>query len=744
MNELKITINFKTQKFIIDGIDLISGDYNSTKLVFNFEEDIEGTKTVEIRPLLSDNKNPVFMSTIINNEVILVAKDEENNNASPFSNGGTYLMEVSVYGENSKLSTITKHFNVLDEEIILTDDIIEPYLPIFDELMQNIVSATNEAENVNISISKEENITTVTITNRNGVSKSVEIKDGIDGVGIKTISKIATVGLTDTYRILLTNNKYIDYQITNGKGIVSITKTNTTNNIDTYTILYNDDTTSTFTVTNGTITMENLMKELSTITNILPQVHDSGRVNILNNTGNSKLLTLSVTGETTQSGTPLPTIPSELVSVGYQNLFNKSTISTGKRLLNDGTLLNDNNYNTSDYIKVNAETDYVYSRNSAGGGSAAVCYYKSDKTIISRTTWSSDSSSYNINFTTPQNTGYIKICDLKTVLDNMQITCGTQPHNYISYDKYGIEIINTGKNLFSGFRQIGSNANYINNVLTITSGGTNAICYSNYFVPSGDRKYYFSYNTTYATARYYVAEYDETYTQIRSSSKTTQQTFTIGNDAKYFAIIWDFASSTTFPLTISNMQLEKGTQATPYKEYKSNTYLYTLNEPLRSIGTTKDLLYIKNGYLYVERKIGSVILNGTEDWEESATHVFRIPSVYPSDVALRTAPPFAYSNYFKYAYYSSNITTNIKNGELSWNGSKYLVLRNDNISNVATLKTWLSTHNVEVNYILATPIVEELGAVNMPSTYEGVTEVTITDNLMPVISSTALKDLSNL
>ena len=91
MNELYFTINFSKQKFIINGVDLISGDYNSTKIKFNFEDYKEGTKVIEIRPALSEDKNPTFMSTITNDEVILTSIDESDHKVSPFTTGGVNI-----------------------------------------------------------------------------------------------------------------------------------------------------------------------------------------------------------------------------------------------------------------------------------------------------------------------------------------------------------------------------------------------------------------------------------------------------------------------------------------------------------------------------------------------------------------------------------------------------------------------------------------------------------------------------
>lgn len=69
--------------------------------------------------------------------------------------------------------------------------------------------------------------------------------------GIKSIEKLKTNILADTYRITLADTTTFDFVVNNGRGISSITKTGTSGLVDTYRINYNDNTTGTFTVTNG-------------------------------------------------------------------------------------------------------------------------------------------------------------------------------------------------------------------------------------------------------------------------------------------------------------------------------------------------------------------------------------------------------------------------------------------------------------------------------------------------------------
>lgn len=336
MNELYFTINFSKQKFIINGVDLISGDYNSTKIKFNFEDYKEGTKIIEIRPAQSEDKNPTFMSTIINNEVILTSTDEENHKISPFTNGGVYLVEVSVYGEDSKLSTITKSLNILDEQIVLSDEIVTPYLSIFDELMQEINTAINETNNLNISISKENSVTTITLTKKDGTLETFNILDGVngtDGVGIVGIAKTSTSGLVDTYTITYTNGTTSTFQITNGEngtdgvGITSITKTSTSGLVDTYTITYTNGTTSTFQVTNGEDgevteeqfeTLQNRVEYLAKYSNAL-----------IKNSNTETTLTINDTAECPMPMSLSPSESSQIISTGANVFKNSNNIWYG-------------------------------------------------------------------------------------------------------------------------------------------------------------------------------------------------------------------------------------------------------------------------------------------------------------------------------------------------------------------------------------------------------------------------------
>jgi len=71
------------------------------------------------------------------------------------------------------------------------------------------------------------------------------------GNGIKSIDKLSTDVLEDTYRIIFDDGTYKDYVVKNGKGIESVEKVDTDVLDDTYRITFNDGTHIDYVVTNG-------------------------------------------------------------------------------------------------------------------------------------------------------------------------------------------------------------------------------------------------------------------------------------------------------------------------------------------------------------------------------------------------------------------------------------------------------------------------------------------------------------
>ena len=168
MNEIKVLINFEKRIIDIRGVCLTENDYNSTKIIFDFDRQ-DGTKIFEL-------KNPknelVFSKEIVNNEVILAKENEDRTYSSLFDMNGDYIFEVSLYDGNSKLTSDYGVLHVELEQVVIGDEVVDVYLPVFDQLIQKINNAITETDNLDIDI--QDNI--VTITRKDGTTKSENVK----------------------------------------------------------------------------------------------------------------------------------------------------------------------------------------------------------------------------------------------------------------------------------------------------------------------------------------------------------------------------------------------------------------------------------------------------------------------------------------------------------------------------------------------------------------------------------------
>ena len=187
MNVIKIKIDFEKGLCQKEGISVVTGDYNSTKIEFEFNESAaDGRKIFELK---NSDDELVYVDEIVDNEVILVGKREEEGEEklfSLFNKEGDYTFEVSLYGENSKLTSVYDYITARKEQVIVDGEVVEERITLFDNLMQEITDKIDEidqaiagVENLNVDAEKEGTTTTVTITKKDGTPKEVEILDGV-------------------------------------------------------------------------------------------------------------------------------------------------------------------------------------------------------------------------------------------------------------------------------------------------------------------------------------------------------------------------------------------------------------------------------------------------------------------------------------------------------------------------------------------------------------------------------------
>ena len=188
-------------------------------------------------------------------------------------------------------------------------------------------------------------------------------------------------------------------------------------------------------------------------------------------------------------------------------------------------------------------------------------------------------------------------------------------------------------------------------------------------------------------------------------------TFTILEN-KEFAVI--FYNS----LYWKDIQLEKGTTSTDYVEHKQQTFTFPLGNEKLMLGD-----YLADDGIHHVR--GQVVLDGSEDWikqwtSEGTNNVFSTPNLLSNSKRYPTATSniICKSNYFIATHYAGgqySIWTLRRNDnypnliaindKMPTNSAGSILVKYSATTDINEFKTWLSTHNVTVEYELAEEVI---------------------------------------
>lgn len=234
-----------------------------------------------------------------------------------------------------------------------------------------------------------------------------------------------------------------------------------------------------------------------------------------------------------------------------------------------------------------------------------------------------------------------------------------------------------------------------------------------------------------------VCYYDASKTFLNRSSTYNFTTFTTPADAYY--VRFDIASTSD----TAHQQIEKGATSTEFQSFYSVNYTVNLGSiELCKIGDYQDYIYKNGDNWYVHKNIGKVVLDGSESWNTFTSgvsyHTYYVDGLISS---YRTDTTALYlSNNF------TGISTNQRyvNDTFFINNQSRIIISYDDIATVSAFKTWLSSHNTSIYYILATPtdtqitdatLISQLDALYNASSYEDQTnfEVTATSPNLPAI-----------
>ena len=477
-----------------------------------------------------------------------------------------------------------------------------------------------------------------------------------------------------------------------------------------------------------------------------------------------KIYELKGSKESTQDGTPTPDNPVPVnVVEGYRNVLD--FVNVNYTTVNYATA----NRTNGEYVVLNGTSEWggvVFRQSSINLKPNTVYTFmakitNTDSTIGARIgiaasmnatgsiIWGKGITTSGISkatFTTPgeiSSNAYISLSPrgenkTATYTDILLIE-GSQELPYVPYGSNYVLYKQVGKNLFDK-----DNANILNNRYLGSKISGQA----------GTKTLYISCkpNTTYTVSKIISARFvvgttnnipdlnETVYNRVRDYS-ASKITITTDSLSEYLLVFYYYSTYDilTEQEILDSIMIEEGTTATTYESYKESNVLIPLNNNIIvGKGDYKDeLLVDKNGNVFINKKINKVVLDGSEGFRlrtnDGTNYCYSVANLITN--YLYSGNITGFSNYFSnissvegysralnkgiglYFYYSSGGTDKIL----------YLVTNTSTTAN--DLQTWLSTHNTELYYPLATPELIDLQTTVDINLFKGVNNITTSEGL---------------
>ena len=193
-------------------------------------------------------------------------------------------------------------------------------------------------------------------------------------------------------------------------------------------------------------------------------------------------------------------------------------------------------------------------------------------------------------------------------------------------------------------------------------------------------------------------------------------------------VIEGLTSGAIYTDTIT-IQIEKGQNATEIEEYKNQAINIDLkgNKLCAISDTIKDKLLIdRNGNVALQKNIGKNIFDGTKKWKKSSYTGNTI--FYLTNTQKAKFPDVGICNYLPVKRVWNTDILGLELYDL--NNIRVGLTRNSEIQTEDAFNEWLTTHNLEVYYVLATPEIIDLGQLpELPKTFDGINNIWAETNL---------------
>lgn len=383
-----------------------------------------------------------------------------------------------------------------------------------------------------------------------------------------------------------------------------------------------------------------------------------------------------------------------------KNIFDESKAVTGRINPDNGELLPETSYISSDYIEV--QEGETYFQSGSGDG-----YYRAFYDMNKKFTSIPTKGIFKI--TVPVGSKFLRISGRKERFGDWMIEKGDKATSYEPYtggkpspspeypqeiknsgkwneekQKYEIDVKVTGKNLFDRekarditnwiVRENDSNAKF-----PIRVGEGNKVTFSYTEKLTAGKEFYLGI-TQSETSAVVAWLYHSAGTNLYNNKHTVVAA------GDYIYLSCDKSGIQKFVDTIQTLQVEIGSEQTEYEPYTEQALTLASDRPL----TKWDKLVEQGGqygWLYNSKHM---LLNGSEDWVKSSiNNVFYLKSF--------EGLPNSYEIFCdKLKNFRGAVNVIELNCILANRTSLYIYI--DGITDIGTLKTWLSENNLEVYY----------------------------------------------
>lgn len=280
---------------------------------------------------------------------------------------------------------------------------------------------------------------------------------------------------------------------------------------------------------------------------------------------------------------------------------------------------------------------------------------------------------------------------------------------------YEIPVVSCGKNLFDGNeftpREAINQYSYIDGILTMSCDGQayrrvdyilpNTLVHGKRYILTANVKA-LEYSSGYTPGQnfgygYYNGGSSDYYGSFDASSNTAKLEFVYNEQGENVIGFHNEVKEGLTKLQWSNIQLEEGTQATPYEPYIEDKLTILSPVQLEKVGDVADKIIEKDGVFGVEKNIIDKLFNGSENWVLSGwapqenTIAFKLQNTNNTNLGI--------CDKFILNRNNSTIDTEAFNVDSVWNEISIRINKSKlSTQDVTGFKKWLSDNTVLIMY----------------------------------------------